>query len=86
MDERGVVIGFHEKVAKPPGNRANGAIYILSSELLERLEADLQSVKDFSTEVLNRFISRIYTYETKEVFLDIGTPESYEQANNFKAV
>ena len=86
LDERGVVIGFHEKVAKPPGNRANGAIYILSSELLERLEADLQSVKDFSTEVLNRFISRIYTYETKEVFLDIGTPESYEQANNFKAV
>ena len=86
LDERGVVIGFHEKVAKPPGNLANGAIYILSSELLERLEADLQSVKDFSTEVLNRFIGRIYTYETKEVFLDIGTPESYEQANKFEIV
>ncbi len=81
LDGRGVVIGFHEKVAEPPGNLANGAIYILSSRLLERLEDDLHSVKDFSTEVLNRFVGRIYTYETKEVFLDIGTPESYEQAN-----
>jgi len=83
LDGRGVVIGFHEKVAKPPGNLANGAIYILSSELLERLEYDLHSVKDFSTEVLNRFVGQIYTYETKGVFLDIGTPESYEQANKF---
>jgi len=81
LDERGVVIGFHEKVADPPGNLANGAIYILSSQLLERLNDDLHAVKDFSTEVLNRFIGQIYTYETKEVFLDIGTPESYEQAN-----
>jgi mannose-1-phosphate guanylyltransferase len=81
LDGRGVVIGFHEKVAKPPGNLANGAIYILSSELLERLEYDLHSVKDFSTEVLNRFVGQIYTYETKGVFLDIGTPKSYEQAN-----
>ena len=81
LDERGVVIGFHEKVADPPGNLANGAIYILSSRLLERLEDDLHSVKDFSTEVLSRFIGHIYTYETKGVFLDIGTPESYEKAN-----
>ena len=83
LDGRGVVIGFHEKVADPPGNLANGAIYILSSQLLERLEDDLNTVKDFSTEVLNCFIGQIYTYETKEVFLDIGTQESYEQANKF---
>jgi mannose-1-phosphate guanylyltransferase len=36
LDERGVVIGFHEKVASPPGNLANGAVYILSAELLKR--------------------------------------------------
>ena len=81
LDERGVVIGFHEKVAMPPGNLANGAIYILSSQLLERLEDDLHTVKDFSTEVLNRLICQMFTYETKEVFLDIGTPDAYEKAN-----
>jgi mannose-1-phosphate guanylyltransferase len=82
VDKRGVVIGFHEKVANPPGNLANGAVYILSAELLMRLGTDLHTAKDFSIEVLNRFVGRIYTYETSEVFLDVGTPETYEQANN----
>ena len=78
LDERGVVIGFHEKVAKPPGNLANGAVYILSAELLKRLGTDLHTVNDFSTEVLNRFVGRMYTYETSKVFLDVGTSETYE--------
>jgi mannose-1-phosphate guanylyltransferase len=83
LDEHGVVIGFHEKVGKPPGNLANGAVYILSSELLKRLATDLHhTVKDFSTELLNRFVGRIYSYETSEVFLDVGTLEAYEQANS----
>ena len=81
LDERGVVIGFHEKVAKPPGNLANGAVYIISAELLDRLRTDLHLVKDFSTEVLNHFIGHIYSYETSEVFLDVGTPEMYTKAN-----
>ena len=29
LDAEGVVVGFHEKVANPPSNLANGAIYIL---------------------------------------------------------
>ena len=81
LDERGVVIGFHEKVLNPPGNLANGAVYILSAELLKRMSTDLHTVKDFSTEVLHRFVGRIYTYETSEVFLDVGTLENYTKAN-----
>ena len=72
LDECGVVIGFHEKVAKPPGNLANGAVYILSFELLKRLDTELHTVKDFSTEVLDRFVGRMYSYETSKVFLDVG--------------
>lgn len=81
LDDRGVVVDFHEKVELPPGNLANGAVYILSAELLERMGKDLRSVKDFSTEVLHRFVGRIFTYETAEVFLDVGTPEAYAAAN-----
>jgi len=81
LDENGVVIAFHEKVANPPNNLANGAIYILSSELLSRFGQDLFFVKDFSTEVLSQLMGRIYTYETSEVFIDIGTPESYALSN-----
>jgi mannose-1-phosphate guanylyltransferase len=82
LDKRGVVIGFHEKVSNPPGNLANGAVYIFTSEFLDRLSTDLKIVKDFSTEVLNRFVGYIYSYETSAIFLDVGTPKTYELANN----
>ena len=81
LDERGVVIDFHEKVVTPPGNLANGAVYILSAELLSRLGSDFRAVTDFSTEVLHRFVGRIFSYETVEVFWDVGTPETYAKAN-----
>jgi mannose-1-phosphate guanylyltransferase len=82
LDERGVVVGFHEKVASPPGNLANGAVYLLSAEYLERVGKDLRTVKDFSTEVLHRLAGQTYTFETTEVFLDVGTLEAYAKANN----
>ena len=82
LDERGVVIGFHEQVAFPPGNLPNGAVYVLSAELLERMVADLRNVVDFSTEVLNRLVGRIYSYKTSAVFLDVGTPETFRKANS----
>jgi mannose-1-phosphate guanylyltransferase len=81
LDARGVVVGFYEKVDHPPGNMANGAVYILSAELLKRLNTDLHAVTDFSTEVLSNLVGSIYTYETSEVFIDIGTIENYQKAN-----
>lgn len=82
LDERGVVVGFHEKVDQPPGDLANGAVYILSHRLMDMLATDLKTVKDFSTEVLNRFVGSIYTYHTERTFVDIGTPMAYNEANN----
>ena len=84
VDENGVVIGFHEKVENPPGNLANGAVYILSSEFLEIIKTDLNYVTDFSTEVLYRFKGYIFSHEISDVFLDVGTPDRYEKANNLK--
>jgi len=81
LDGRGIVVGFHEKIEKPPSNLANGAVYLLSAELLKLLDTKLNSVTDFSTEVLQRLIGRIYTYESREFFIDIGTPEAYRRAN-----
>lgn len=81
LDSRGIVTGFHEKLPNPPGDLANGAIYILSAQLLDKLGQDVDSITDMSTEVLPRLLGRIYSYETFEAFLDVGTPESYEDAN-----
>ena len=82
LNHQGVVTKFYEKVSNPPGNLANGAIYILSAELIGMIKKELSDAKDFSTEILNRLIGRIYTYETHELFMDIGTPETYKKANS----
>lgn len=80
LDDRGVVVGFHEKAKSPPGNLASGAVYILSSGFLKTLAAEFRGATDFSTEILPRFVGKIYSYETRETFLDIGTPETYLKA------
>ena len=82
LDKNGVVVGFHEKVKCPPGNLANGAIYILSKEIIEYVVTYMSTAKDFSNEVLPRFLGRIFAYETTEIFIDIGTPETYKLAND----
>lgn len=81
IDENRVVTGFYEKVSSPPGNLANGAVYILSAAMLRELSLEFSTVKDFSNEVLPHFIGRIFTYETLDVFIDIGTPEAYKRVN-----
>ncbi len=81
LDAKGVVIGFHEKVVNPPGNLANGAVYILSPELINTLTTHFHEASDFSTEVLQHLVGRIYTYETQEYFVDIGSPEAYRKVN-----
>jgi len=86
LNESGVVVGFHEKVEDPPGNLANGAVYILSAALLKKMATELNYVTDFSTEVLHRFKGHIFNHEISNVFYDVGTPSSYEKANNLRAV
>ena len=81
LDKRGVVTNFHEKVSDPPGNLANGAVYIISAELIKSLRRELLRPKDFSTEIIGGLMGRIFNYETKEFFLDIGIPENYRRAN-----
>jgi mannose-1-phosphate guanylyltransferase len=81
LDNRKVVRGFHEKVAHPPGDLANGAVYALSAAAIDEICHFHFAETDFSTGVLPRFVGRIHSYETSEVFIDVGTPESYDLAN-----
>lgn len=81
LNNKGVVTTFHEKIPHPPGNIANGGVYILSNELITQLDTDFRHATDFSTQVIPAFVGRIYTYHTSETFMDIGTPEGYAAAN-----
>jgi mannose-1-phosphate guanylyltransferase len=80
LDDQGVVVRFHEKVANPPGNLASGAIYLLSHQMLAQLSRRSDEVQDFSNQVLPYLMGRIFTYETSNTFIDIGTPEAYKAA------
>ncbi len=75
-DTEGRVIAFHEKVADPPGDRANAAVYIAEPELLEFLSGLDKPVIDLSTEVLPAFLGRMITFANTGYHRDIGTPEA----------
>lgn len=80
LNDRGVVIGFHEKVANPPGNLANGAVYIVEQEVVEFMAALPTSTVDFSTEVLPHFVGRMQTWQNVGPHRDIGTISSWQAA------
>ena len=80
LDERGIVQKFHEKVKNPPGNLANGAVYIFEPTVLSFLKGLGKEVIDISTEVLPNYLGRIYTFLNNVYHRDIGNLASYNQA------
>jgi mannose-1-phosphate guanylyltransferase len=80
LDAKGVVKAFHEKVADPPGSLANGAVYIFDAEVVDFSRSLCKRVIDISTEVLPKFIGRIFTFLNDSYHRDIGTPASLQAA------
>lgn len=80
LDRRGLVVAFHEKVARPPGTRANAAVYIFEPTVVDFLASLEKSVVDISTEVLPKFMGRIATYHNSDYHRDIGTMASLAAA------
>ncbi len=76
----GIVTAFHEKVDNPPGNNANGAVYIFDPEVMAAIAALGRDEVDLSTEIIPAFLGRIQTFANRDYHRDIGTPESLEQA------
>ena len=84
IDKQKVVTKFFEKKKKFNGNIANAAIYILSKEFLFVYKKNFKNAKNFSKDVIPFCINKIYTYQTKKLFIDIGTPKKYKQALKIK--
>ena len=79
LNKDNIVISFYEKQLNPPGNTANGAIYILSSELIQLFETTFKDAVDFSNDVIPALMGKIYAYKTKGQLIDIGTVENYNK-------
>jgi mannose-1-phosphate guanylyltransferase len=80
LDNERRVIGFHEKVADPPGNLANGAVYVFAPEVIERIAALGRPVVDLSTEIIPGLLPHVLAVEHKGFLVDIGTPEALAHA------
>ena len=72
------VTAFREKMPCKEG-MINGGIYLLERTALEHIPQDCFS---FETEVLEPMAAkgRVYAFESEGLFIDIGIPEDYEQA------
>ena len=81
LNEDGLVVKFHEKVANPPGNHANGAVYIFDPEVVEFMASLGRPVIDLSTEVLPAFLGRMWTFHNDDYHRDIGNLESLALAH-----
>ncbi len=80
VDSLGVVQSFSEKSSNPPGNLANGAVYVFDNDFLEWLIKNHSKAFDFSNDVIPNLIGKIYTYQTNQPFIDIGTKSTLEEA------
>jgi mannose-1-phosphate guanylyltransferase len=81
LDSENTVVAFHEKVENPPGNLANGAVYVFEPGVVDTIAAMGKNVVDLSTEVIPRFLGRIRCVETDGYHRDIGNQESLRRAN-----
>jgi mannose-1-phosphate guanylyltransferase len=79
-DPQGLVVRFHEKVSHPPSCRANAAVYIFESELVDFIASLGKPVVDLSSEVIPHFIGRTATYHNTDYHRDIGSSESLRRA------
>lgn len=84
LDNKGIVQAFHEKVDNPPGNIANGAIYIFENDFLDWLIKNHPHAKDFSLEVLPFLIGKIFTHHTNMSYIDIGTINALKEARSLR--
>jgi mannose-1-phosphate guanylyltransferase len=76
LDTQGMVQAFHEKVANPPSNLANGAVHLLSPAARARI-ASLRPVCEFSTQDIPAFMGKIYCWQNTVYHRDIGNPQAY---------
>lgn len=87
-NEEGRIVEFEEKPQKPKSNLASMGVYLFNrlflQDYLQRDEEDSLSAHDFGKNVIPAMVSakeRIYGYRFQGYWKDVGTIESYWQAN-----
>lgn len=88
VDENYRIMEFQEKPPQPESNLASMGVYLFNWQILKEAlledERDEQSAHDFGKNVIPRLLRQdinIYAYPFRGYWKDVGTVESYYQAN-----
>lgn len=84
LDARDIVRGFHEKVADPPGDLANAAVFLFSPQALDTMaEIGMEGdVSDISLDIVPRLLGRMNMWRNTIYHRDIGNPTSLAAARS----
>ncbi len=87
-DKNNLITSFEEKPPVPKGTKASMGVYVFKWKVLRKalLEdaADPESSHDFGKNIIPKLLSenkKLYAYEFEGYWKDIGTVESYYEAN-----
>ena len=75
------VTDFYEKVAKPPSNLANAAIYMIDKSVIKFIQEN-ERVTDFSNHVIPAYLGKIKAFHHKGQMIDIGSLRSLKYAQS----
>lgn len=78
MREDGLITGFWEKPANPPGNLCNAGLYVFRREVRSYLPAEIPS--DVGKSLMPALAGRSMGLPIHGYFIDIGTLENYYSA------
>lgn len=82
VDAKDRVVKFEEKGARPDAGWINAGVYLFNRQLIESIPVGKPI--SLESDVFQSVIQRgIYGFRCEGAFIDIGTPESYADADNF---
>ena len=86
VNDAGLVVDFEEKPANPRSNLASMGVYVFRADVLHdvfRREEGGRTMIDFGHEVIPFLIGddKVYAYEFKNYWRDVGTLDSYYDAH-----
>jgi mannose-1-phosphate guanylyltransferase len=81
IDQCNILLEFHEKKIGNYGNKANAAIYMFEKQVLNEIYIN-NSICDISTQLIQKYLSKIVTWHNDGIHRDIGVIESLRLAQN----
>ena len=85
LNPNNTVKEFHEKVANPPSNLANAAIYCFTPDIKKSLFELTVAENDISRHLVPKIMNGLFSHKFDGLFVDIGTPEGLRLANDYDA-